>query len=687
METKIFSIRTEKKDNLYYNSSQIVDSENIFYNYTFKNLITPTWTLRDDNYTGVSVGSDGDSGLLGSVCIHDDLIISGGLGDGFGIRRVNDDGSIDTLFTDSSPAGSSYSHNVAIDKENYKAYVCAYNTSYVAVFDYSEALPTPYLVNPSVVLFYEEDAFDGNLYDGHTSYANGLKFYFNNVDESVNAVRIRINAYDAENAYVGLNGDTLGQMVGPDQATMDFFFYSDNINYGANNNEISFWAPSSEGMIIYEIEVQEWSRIIDTGNITKTTLTKAGNDLPAIAFGDTHWGGTIIIGDYFYGVPYSETFTSMKRWKISTQTKESIPVDNYQLAAQYGHLTYDKENNRLYILWRSNGGIWVILNPDGDLDNPSNAPECYCLNTNHASISIGDDCYGGGVVADNDNPNILYVSVNQGRYAKIDITNILNGTSTYPELLDSHELSYRRTLSMNSAPYWMAGYSSLLRNSVFGSDFIYINPDRSYYQWYGWLDTKNFRPVGGIRPSYSIYDDYGGYIYEYTDRTSLRFDYAGEFHYIESDGGVGYWIHAGYGGLGYKFRSWAASEHPNGFCLEDNAYITFGTYELDNGNDIGQVRISNLIDQLYIPNPSVDIFSCYVSNDNGSSWEEYDYENEEDHEFSSTGSQVQVKFEFEGPGSSAPYIDGIYPINISIMEKQTVNTAYFKGFSSFNIKG
>ena len=106
-------------------------------------------TKRGMSNTTVSSGSgdyDGGDRVIGfgnGYEIDGDLLLTVGWGDGFAIRRLNDDGTMTRLFYDSQflwrDTTSTYNHlqSVAIDKVNKLGVVMTYNVEGYTTFDYS----------------------------------------------------------------------------------------------------------------------------------------------------------------------------------------------------------------------------------------------------------------------------------------------------------------------------------------------------------------------------------------------------------------------------------------------------------------------------------------------------------------------------------------------------------------------
>lgn len=111
--------------------------------------IVPVWKRGMSNRTSFGGGSgdyDGGDRVIGfpnGYEVDGDLLFTVGWGDGFAVRRLNDDGSMTRLFVDSNflwrDTGSTYNHltTVVLDKVNKKGVVMTYNVYGYTTFDYS----------------------------------------------------------------------------------------------------------------------------------------------------------------------------------------------------------------------------------------------------------------------------------------------------------------------------------------------------------------------------------------------------------------------------------------------------------------------------------------------------------------------------------------------------------------------
>ena len=88
-------------------------------------------------------GGDRSIGYCTSYEVDGDLLFSVGWGDGFAVRRLNNDGTMTRLFYDSNflwrDTSSTYNHmqSIAISKDSQKGVVMTYNVDGYTTFDYS----------------------------------------------------------------------------------------------------------------------------------------------------------------------------------------------------------------------------------------------------------------------------------------------------------------------------------------------------------------------------------------------------------------------------------------------------------------------------------------------------------------------------------------------------------------------
>ena len=133
-------------------------------------------------------GGDRVIGFPNGYEIDGDLLFTVGWGDGFAVRRLNDDGSMTRLFQETQflyrDTSTTYNHlqSVAIDKINKKGVVMTYNVEGYTTFDYSGLMnggttfvkdPRPTHSNPDFFIG-SQDTGNGYVNRVGTSYTSGL---------------------------------------------------------------------------------------------------------------------------------------------------------------------------------------------------------------------------------------------------------------------------------------------------------------------------------------------------------------------------------------------------------------------------------------------------------------------------------------------------------------------------------
>lgn len=115
------------------------DGDNIIWSTMPQNVMYLNWKVRPDQYVQINTSGEVADAVLapGSFQFDEDIMITIGWADGFGIRRLSDNGKLELLYSDAGPVGYSGGHNLAIDKVNHKAYVGAYPVNGTEVYNYS----------------------------------------------------------------------------------------------------------------------------------------------------------------------------------------------------------------------------------------------------------------------------------------------------------------------------------------------------------------------------------------------------------------------------------------------------------------------------------------------------------------------------------------------------------------------
>jgi hypothetical protein len=178
---------------------------------------------------------------------------------------------------------------------------------------------------------------------------------------------------------------------------------------------------------------------------------------------------------------------------------------------------------------------------------------------------------------------------------------------------------------------------------------ILLKPDRGYNINFGWFDKENMLPVITSQSYGYIKDGITKYRYESGNR-NLRYSYASFPIEITTSNNNKYWVFGGYSYDGHKFRT-----YHSGLTLHTEGYIIFGSFTLDDNSNITHVKIENLIGNVFEPNGTR--FEVFLSTDNGTNWEPYNWKSVDNKKLLNIGSSLKIKFNLIGfEGILSPYI-------------------------------
>jgi len=383
-------------------------------------------------------------------------------------------------------------------------------------------------------------------------------------------------------------------------------------------------------------EIYDYSGVMSGGTTTPTSLgvyTKAANDMPADRAGSAYFNGFAIAGDYLYMGDYSSRST-VARWHIPTETDTSLPVINAGSNGYRGRCVYEEELDRMWILNNQNSGPWVVLSAS------TSGTTALAYRVPIASFLGGADITSFMAVAEEDNSNHVWLASGYGRIAKFDISPSITGAGGNPTVLEYNPGFYNYDCSI--PPGGMQGYHSFSKHPKYGSKLIIGYADRAYNSsspW--WYDKETKRGMAkwynyGVNPEIS-----GGYDYGLPGTTySFNVQYAGGVAYgTPSGSSQEYMVYFGYSGShGHRYRTYNADLTP--FDFEDEGYMTFGLFTLKDDEDIGSI----LIEDLYANTLTGTSFEVFVTNNTGTSWEQYNYNSNKYHIFNRRGNVVMVKF-------------------------------------------
>ena len=410
----------------------------------------------------------------------------------------------------------------------------------------------------------------------------------------------------------------------------------------------------------------------DTSSLSVETLTTAGNDLPEDEVGYTYISGLEVVGDYLYIFPDGSSTTQVMRWLIPSESNESLDVVNTIYNAIYGHTWYDAEHDRVYYYARADGMLRVVTNPQATAsyaEAPVGTVTASAFQIRTDSVLGGNDVYGFVCVPDNDNPNLMWISSNYGRYCQVDITRCLTGENAHPLFVKGNT---RYNDQNDKKPLVMHESEGVLcrKHPVWGGDMPILKCNSGWggYNWH-WLDIENGYLVGmSLINSYRLRRTGNTSYTSSQSNTQLEFTYVNvpdpNFAMVSSSEGTKYWVIGGYGDDGNALISYAVDDFPNLLELHTSGYLTFGDYQLNDQRDITSIKIENMREGVF--EPSNTRLNVSVSNNGGKTWESYGWKKEEDHSFRSVGNTVQVKFILRGNGQRGAWMTSFVGITVTV---------------------
>jgi len=514
--------------------------------YDSQRSIVPVWKRGMSNQHA-SYGDGGERCIGGHNAfeVDGDLLLTVGWGDGFAIRRLNNDGTMTRIYQDSNflyrDTGSVYNHmqSIAIDKVNKLGVVMSYNVYGYTTFDYSGCLNggTEFVKHP------------------RPSHSNPQFF---------------IGSQDTSNGYV----------------------------------------------------------------------RRVGN---------SYIGGLCAAGEWIYAHEHdARHYKKIMRRKLSTGEEQIINVNDIKYPGSAtidrngyrGWIFYDEVNDRIYYCTFYNGNFVLVLN--ASTDNPQSV---WC---DMSDAGMGDDGYEQGLFVPDpvNEPNLIYIGANS-RIAYIDITPCFSGTR--PTVLkqfytENGERGAAFGVNFRAGTKYQALNGDAMDKHPADPYFCPTGPDRGRNMLDGWIDFENERIVGLERHDTVVEDT------SINGRgRSYRSDYGWPMFKMYSANGTPWWIKTGYGYDGHSIRVWPDSV---GNGLVGNWSVEYGTFTLENSANIDFVNLKT--DEHHVP--SGCSLSYYVSNNNGSTWENYTaLDDATHHKFSSVGAQLRVKFVATGSETKAPY--------------------------------
>lgn len=514
--------------------------------YDSQRSIVPVWKRGMSNQTS-SYGDGGERCIGGwnAYEVDGDLLMTVGWGDGFAIRRLNNDGTMTRIYQEDNflyrDTGSTYNHmqSIAIDKVNKLGVVMSYNVYGYTTFDYSGCL-------------------------------NGGSTFVKDPRPSHSNPQFFIGSQDTSNGYV----------------------------------------------------------------------RRVGN---------SYVGGLCAAGEWIYAHEHdARHYKKVMRRNLRTEEEQILPTADIKYpgsatedrSGYRGHIYYDEVNDRIYYCTYYNANFTLVLNA-----STANPQTVWC---DMGDAGMGDDGYEYGlfVPEPESDPNIIAIGANS-RIAYIDITPCFTGTS--PTVLKQF-YTEDGTKGAAFGVLFRAGtkYQSRTNDAMdkHPSDnyFLPTAADRGRNMLDGWIDMENERIVGLERHDTVVEDTSSN-----GRGRSYRADYSAPIFRMRSANGTPYWIKTGYGYDGHSIRVWDDSV---GYGLVGNWSIEYGTFTLENNANIDFINLKIHEHQI----PGGCSLNYYVSNNNGSTWENYTaLDDSTHHVFNSSGTQLKVKFVATGLDTKAPY--------------------------------
>lgn len=361
--------------------------------------------------------------------------------------------------------------------------------------------------------------------------------------------------------------------------------------------------------------------------------------------GHYYENGMVTAGDWLYLLDYSASHYKKfprRHWTNGTEQLLDATADKYSGSATMdrngyrGQLFYDEVNDRVYYNFHYNGNFVVIL--DASTANPK------VLWCDLGDAGQGDDGYETGLYIEDpvNSPNDVWIG-GSSRVIHCDYTPCFSGSA--PTILDQVWVESEGTVPTRFSSYFRMGTKSTsITNSEFRDrfDYIPIHADRGRAMLGGWIDEDNNNAVALYRHDNTTEDTSSN-----GRGRSVRCDYSHPVFRMRSANGTPYLIQLGYGYDGHGFRIWNDSV---GTGLVGNWSVEYGTYTTGADNiDFVSLRTDNH----FVPGGTS--LTIYVSNNNGSTWEQYSEGSSGVHMFNSSGTQLRVKYVATGMPTKAPY--------------------------------
>lgn len=179
--------------------TNIISNTNVLFHTGLRKLLSLWYKYHNDNEVNTNTLAPERPISNEGFKVDEDLILVCSWGQGFGVHRVNNDGTMTKIYQDSTPHSSyAYYNSIAIDKINKIAAVGSYAANGITFYDYSGAMAGGSTVTKLITLVTTSGGLLGD--EPGLSYTNGLGtagewFYYSTEDYTFTVVhRFKYNA-------------------------------------------------------------------------------------------------------------------------------------------------------------------------------------------------------------------------------------------------------------------------------------------------------------------------------------------------------------------------------------------------------------------------------------------------------------------------------------------------------------
>jgi len=442
----------------------------------------------------------------------------------------------------------------------------------------------------------------------------------------------------------------------------------------------------------------------DTSSITKVdTITTTGHGISHDSPGYPYYNGLAVAGDWLYLGHYDTgDYNYTTKWNTQDSSSDDLLATNRVTDMRYGHMRYYPKEDWVIGSWLRDGDTILVQSASQPSSSVVGA-QTICFRT--TDLGISNDHYNMGTIlmktgSDNSRTGNSFEMLCPGfigRFLYVDNSFVTGAVPGGPfvwgqegKVIRSHINSLNKAEVRYVPQAKEVYYGSYQEHPTLKDKFIFVMPDRNHLAYMGWIDQINMVMVGD--PIYytngygtgDIRTGGGGQVVSYeSDGNEFFASYGANLTLTTDEDGEEYWLFSTYNDDG--FRSYSRDKWPDGMGLCETGSITFGDFTLPQNVNIGSIYVGNATADLYTAS-GADLY-IKVSNDGGTTYENYDYLADVDHTFSSVGSTARIKLEFTGSISqSAHYTGGSY-LYVSLMEQDTTNRESIVGYSRFNITG